>query len=335
LVFFSFLVPGCDNVALVGNGLCNDETNNANCNYDGGDCCVVNSITDYCYQCLCHFLEICAAGYHPLVGNGFCNDNTNTAECDYDGGECCGYNVNMEQCTECKCSHQETCLAGVNHAFIGDGVCNDETNIAECNYDGGDCCGFDIIYDHCTDCNCHSLYFNQSGNVPLIRDNLVTTFYGWGEEYIVSFDFEAIKAMAYSTLANILHLSIGGQYDLYGDRIPAVFVNQLNSEQVIEFRSSVSGDHDHAFDFSYQLNTPYHIEISQLKKNDILMYSIQINNVTVHSTVNTDVEVFPAVHLYLTDPWLSTFGTYGTVRNLWVASGEFTSKLFNFNIIVL
>ena len=36
---YSFLVPDCDNVALVGNGFCNDETNNADCNYDGGECC--------------------------------------------------------------------------------------------------------------------------------------------------------------------------------------------------------------------------------------------------------------------------------------------------------
>ena len=148
----------------------------------------------------------------------------------------------------------------------------------------------------------------------------MSTFHHWGEEYIVSFDFEANQAMNSSTVKNILHLSIGGQYGSYGDRIPAVFVNQLNSEQIIEFRSSVSGNHDHGFDFSYQLNTPYHIEISQLKKNNIVTYSIRINNVTVHSTVNTDVEVFPAVHLYLSDPWLSTFGTYGAVKNLWLAT---------------
>ena len=36
---FSLLVPDCDSVALVGNGFCNDETNNADCNYDGGECC--------------------------------------------------------------------------------------------------------------------------------------------------------------------------------------------------------------------------------------------------------------------------------------------------------
>ena len=138
-ILFSFLVAGCENVTLVSNGFCNDETNNAYCKYDGGDCCVVNANTNSCSECVCHLIETCAAGYHPLVGNGFCNDNTNIAGC-YDGGDCCGYSINSEHCTECTCFHQETCLAGVTHAFVGDGVCNDETNIAECDYDGGDCC---------------------------------------------------------------------------------------------------------------------------------------------------------------------------------------------------
>ena len=29
----------------------------------------------------------------------------------------------------------------VSNALVGDGYCNDELNIAECNFDGGDCCG--------------------------------------------------------------------------------------------------------------------------------------------------------------------------------------------------
>ena len=100
----------------------------------------MNANTNSCSDCVCLLVETCAAGYHPLVGNGFCNDDTNIAECDYDGGDCCGYNITSEHCTECTCFHQETCLAGVTHAFVGDGVCNDETNNAECDYDGGDCC---------------------------------------------------------------------------------------------------------------------------------------------------------------------------------------------------
>ena len=215
----SFLVPGCDNVALVGNGFCNDETNNPDCNYDGGDCCVVNANTNACSECACHFLETCAAGYHPLVGNGFCNDDTNIAECDYDGedccgycvitehckdcaclgsdeitnplvgnsqcndetnnlncnydgGDCCGYSINSEHCTECTCFHQETCLAGVTHAFVGDGVCNDETNIEECNYDSGDCCGNSINSEHCTECTCFHQETCLAGVHPLVGDSV-------------------------------------------------------------------------------------------------------------------------------------------------------------------
>ena len=117
-----------------------------------------------------------------MVGDGFCNDETNIAGCSYDGGDCCGYNITTEHCTICTCFHQETCLAGVTHVYIGDGVCNEETNNAECcydggdcspnpsmvgdaichddinhpgcNYDGGDCCGYNISSEHCTECTC-------------------------------------------------------------------------------------------------------------------------------------------------------------------------------------
>ena len=65
---------------LVGDGYCQDETNNADCKYDGGDCCW-NS---------------------DLVANGYCNDETNNAACMYDGGDCC-VNVNTDNCLECQC----------------------------------------------------------------------------------------------------------------------------------------------------------------------------------------------------------------------------------------
>ena len=37
---YSFQLSDCgDSVALVGNGFCDEEINNSECNYDGGDCC--------------------------------------------------------------------------------------------------------------------------------------------------------------------------------------------------------------------------------------------------------------------------------------------------------
>ena len=39
--------------ALVGNNYCNDETNNDDCNYDGGDCCGSCVVKEYCSECEC------------------------------------------------------------------------------------------------------------------------------------------------------------------------------------------------------------------------------------------------------------------------------------------
>ena len=132
--------------SLNGNGYCNDEANNAECGYDGGDCCInVNT---------CFYQETCASGFFPsIVGDGFCNDETNNADCNYDGGDCC-INVKKDHCSTCKCFHLENCVIGFFPSIVGDGFCNDETNNEDCKYDGGDCCFSNTITDHCTECKC-------------------------------------------------------------------------------------------------------------------------------------------------------------------------------------
>ena len=120
---------GCNNITIVGDGLCNDETNTALCNYDGGDCClnVINKY--YCFECICFLEEFCGTGFHPLIGDGICHDDTNIFECSFDGGDCCVDNVNKMNCSECICHFQETCAIGIFHSSVADGSCNDETNI--------------------------------------------------------------------------------------------------------------------------------------------------------------------------------------------------------------
>ena len=102
---------------LVGDGFCNNETNNFNCNYDGGDCCGSCINTDYCTVCQCLSGNNGFGVVNPLIGDGFCNDETNTEACMFDGGDCCGYDYtyygyeyddyyidpNLSQCTECAC----------------------------------------------------------------------------------------------------------------------------------------------------------------------------------------------------------------------------------------
>ena len=139
--------------AFVGDGVCNDETNIAECDYDGGDCCGYTVNTDFCFDCKCYINETCVAGTHPLLGDGFCNDETNNPDCNYDGGDCCAMNANTNSCSECVCLLIETCASGY-HPLVGNGFCNDDTNIAECDNDGGDCC-LDYVYeDYCDECLC-------------------------------------------------------------------------------------------------------------------------------------------------------------------------------------
>ena len=86
----------------MGNGICNDDANTADCNYDGGDCCLFPVNTDHCSSCICQH-ETCADGTNSLVGDGYCNDETNNANCNYDGYDCCISNVAVDHCTECTC----------------------------------------------------------------------------------------------------------------------------------------------------------------------------------------------------------------------------------------
>ena len=51
-----FITTGCnsDNPHWIGDTYCDDETNNAGCDFDGGDCCGINVNINWCTQCICY-----------------------------------------------------------------------------------------------------------------------------------------------------------------------------------------------------------------------------------------------------------------------------------------
>ena len=52
----SYQYIGCESTHpdWIGDGYCDDETNNAGCMFDGGDCCGTNPNTLFCNQCICY-----------------------------------------------------------------------------------------------------------------------------------------------------------------------------------------------------------------------------------------------------------------------------------------
>ena len=52
-ILFGILACQSSNPHWIGNGWCQDETNNAGCGFDGGDCCGPDVKTNYCSDCHC------------------------------------------------------------------------------------------------------------------------------------------------------------------------------------------------------------------------------------------------------------------------------------------
>ena len=62
---------------------------------------------------------------------------------------------------------------GGETTWINDGFCDDLNNIAECDYDGGDCCGLSKNKNFCVDCRCKC---NQITKNKQCYDHIVYVF---------------------------------------------------------------------------------------------------------------------------------------------------------------
>ena len=92
----------------LGDGFCDDENNNKDCNYDNGDCCdSTNTNPDKFQYC------------------GVCKDR--------ETGKCLQELYQGREVPECQ------------YQFIRDNVCNVVNDNAYCYYDGGDCDQSDSI----------------------------------------------------------------------------------------------------------------------------------------------------------------------------------------------
>ena len=81
--------------------------------------------------------------------------------------------------------------------MVGNGICNDDVNHAGCDYDGGDCCLFDTVTEHCSECACSV--------------NGVVTSPGYPEKYFEYLDVIWLIQVAYGNRIeiNVLDLDMG------------------------------------------------------------------------------------------------------------------------------
>ena len=158
------------------------------CNFDGGDCCMIDQIGDgYCDALnsnrMCRDDEGDSPCQYNLIGNGQCDLMNNKYNCDFDGGECCrkhwiadGFCDNINNNVKCNYDGGDCCLF---KGGSGDNFCQHSLNIQQCGYDGGDCCEPELYGDGRCD-----LYINDNpicgydggdcceGNIDTIGDSV-------------------------------------------------------------------------------------------------------------------------------------------------------------------
>ena len=187
----------CKVEPLVGDGYCDDEANNVECDYDLDDCCQAESDRSSCTNCTCWIdndqLELIKADFcqkqNPLgalyldLGDGYCDLDLNTKEYLFDIGDCCiqdpiclkdelpGVLTNLK--TEVPCP-DNICIESNQYCIeheLGDGLCQDHNNGPYCDYDLGDCCyNYMTVegYDCCT-CACRFKQLNFETSSSRIR----------------------------------------------------------------------------------------------------------------------------------------------------------------------
>ena len=131
-------------------------------------------VDTFCTECQCLDPQPNSPDYcNPNIqSDGSCDDVNNNDNCEYDGGDCCGENVVTVFCYLCQCldptyttmtphsplqtsnSKFTTTLSSECYYSKGDDYCHDENNHANCEYDGGDCCGDNFDASYCTLCQC-------------------------------------------------------------------------------------------------------------------------------------------------------------------------------------
>ena len=155
--------------------------------------------------------------------------------------------------------------------------------------------------------------------MPLGKGDVVWSTNYWGRQFKIEFDVQVTKELT-DTWHSIFHITTGGNYDYYGSRIPAVWVNKAKYFHIC---SGVSGNKNYYKDVQYQLNQLHHFEIKQGENsNGEIIYSIKVDGVTVLEVVNNMPTRFEEVILYQSDPWYPSFASFGELKNLKVVNLE-------------
>ena len=171
-------------------------------------------------------------------------------------------------------------------------------------------------YFYHLDCNNLTLISKQT---PIKKNTLLATISKMKKQYSVHVEFMINESFPTNVWHNMFHATISGGKDVYGSRIPGIWIKHQNGNMFALISAAVNGEK------SYQCTTPgipvqlnkwRTISVSQIKVGGEYQYKIEMNGELKHMVNNTQPREFQHVKIYISDPWHRAVSGY--VRNVFI-----------------
>merc|ERR1712106_758337 len=158
------------------------------------------------------------------------------------------------------------------------------------------------------------LVFQKGGEFRISKNNQIGTLQRLGLQFVITFEL-SFNTVPASNSNNILHFTTGDNCCDSGERIPALWYHSTGFSLCSAI--SGSGNKDKFIPYSPKVNTWYHMEISQLlKDNGEIVFEWKIDGTSHWSITNTDTRAFTNVKMFTGDPWYAALD--GSMRGLTV-----------------
>ena len=159
------------------------------------------------------------------------------------------------------------------------------------------------------------------------KNKLVKEYKSWVDVFKVEFDIKVTK-LPQETWTNVFRFTANSYRDEnYGDRIPALFVNNggTNNAGFFHVCSAVNGDKNYFKDFAFELGKQYQMTIQQFKdSNGKFWFEIIMDGhgKSIFKIESTQPKSFPNVKLYASDGYAIPFSSdLGKIGNFNIQQG--------------
>ena len=133
------------------------------------------------------------------------------------------------------------------------------------------------------------------------------------KQYSLHVEFMITELFPANGWYNIYHATISGNADVYGSRIPAIWLRYDDGNTFIHTSSAVNGSLQHTYDTQpgpIQFNKWISLNVSQTKVGNDYQYKVELNEEVLHMVKNTQPQEFEDVKIYISEPWDPAFPGY-------------------------